>query len=79
MLMIKYESTFKKDYKRIVKRGYDVRLLEAVISILAEEQPLPEKYRDHSLSGEYSGCRECHITPDWLLIYQISHSELMWG
>ncbi|MBQ8074357.1 MAG: type II toxin-antitoxin system YafQ family toxin [Oscillospiraceae bacterium] len=77
MLTIKYESTFKKDYKRIVKRGYDVRLLEAVIGILAEEQPLPEKYRDHSLSGEYSGCRECHITPDWLLIYQISHSELI--
>ncbi|MBQ3371743.1 MAG: type II toxin-antitoxin system YafQ family toxin [Oscillospiraceae bacterium] len=77
MLTIRYESTFKKDYKRIVKRGYDVRLLETVIGLLAEEQPLPEKYRDHSLLGEYSGCRECHITPDWLLIYQISRSELI--
>lgn len=52
MLTIRYESTFKKDYKRIVKRGYDVRLLETVIGLLAEEQPLPEKYRDHSLLGE---------------------------
>ena len=77
MLTIKYESTFKKDYKRIVKRGYDVRLLETVIGLLAEEQPLPEKYRDHSLSGDYGGCRECHITPDWLLIYQVSRSELI--
>ncbi len=77
MLTIRYESAFKKDFKRIVKRGYDVRLLETVISLLAEEKPLPEKYRDHNLSGEFYGCRECHITPDWLLIYQVSQSELI--
>lgn len=77
MLTIKYQITFKRDYKRIVKRGYDVRLLEKVISLLAEQKPLPEKYRDHNLSGNYTGCRECHITPDWLLIYEIKEDELL--
>ena len=71
MLTIKYQTAFKKDYKRIVRRGYDVRLLEEVISILAEQKPLPEIYRDHNLSGE------CHITPDWLLIYEIKNNELV--
>lgn len=77
MLTIKYQSAFKKDYKRIVKRGYDIRLLEEVISILANQEPLPEKFRDHSLLGKYTGCRECHITPDWLLIYEIDGNELI--
>jgi len=77
MLTIKYESTFKKDFKRIVKRGYDVRLLEEVIGILASRKPLPEKYRDHNLSGEFSDCRKRHITPNWLLIYKISNEELI--
>ena len=77
MLTIKYETSFKKDFKRIVRRGYDVRLLETVIELLAGGQTLPEKYRDHALSGSYSECRECHITPDWLLIYQINNSELI--
>lgn len=77
MLTIKYQSAFKKDYKRIVKRGYDIRLLEEVISILANQEPLPEKFRDHSLLGKYIGCRECHITPDWLLIYEIDGDELI--
>lgn len=77
MLTIKYQSAFKKDYKRIVKRGYDIRLLEEVISILANQDPLPEKFRDHSLLGKYTGCRECHITPDWLLIYEIDGDELI--
>lgn len=77
MLTIKYQSAFKKDYKRIVKRGYDIRLLEEVISILANQEPLPEKFRDHGLLGKYTGCRECHITPDWLLIYEIDGEELI--
>lgn len=77
MLTIKYESTFKKDFKRIVKRGYDIRLLENVIEMLANGQVLPEKYRDHSLFGDYADCRECHITPDWLLVYKISNAELI--
>ncbi len=77
MLRIRYETSFKKDYKRIVKRGYDIRLFETVVELLANEQLLPEKYRDHSLSGDYSGFRECHITPDWLLIYRIDNQELI--
>ena len=55
MLTIRYQTAFKKDYKRIVRRGYDVRLLEEVITILAEQRPLPEIYRDHNLSGDYIG------------------------
>lgn len=77
MLTIKYQAAFKKDYKRIVKRGYDIRLLEKVIELLADQKPLPEKNRDHQLTGNYAGCRECHITPDWLLIYEVSESELI--
>ena len=77
MLTIKYQAAFKKDYKRIVKRGYDMRLLEKVIELLANQKPLPEKNRDHQLSGYYAGCRECHITPDWLLIYEVADEELI--
>ena len=77
MLKIRYHASFRKDYKRIVKRGYDVKLLEDIINKLANCETLPEKNRDHNLSGEYSGCRECHITPDWLLIYEIDNGELI--
>ena len=77
MLTIKYETSFKKDFKRIVRRGYDIRLLEKVIEMLANGQVLPEKYRDHSLAGEFADFRECHITPDWLLIYRINDDELI--
>ena len=77
MLTIRYETTFKKDFKRIVRRGYDVRLLEEVIELLANGRTLPEKYRDHNLTGNYADCRECHITSDWLLIYKISDHELV--
>lgn len=77
MLTIKYQAAFKKDYKRIVKRGYDMRLLEKVIELLANQKPLLEKNRDHQLSGDYAGCRECHITPDWLLIYEVADEELI--
>lgn len=78
MLTIKYQSSFKKDYKRIVRRGYDVRLMETVIELLAAQTDLPPKYHDHRLvSGRYAGCRECHITPDWLLIYKVKNDELV--
>ncbi|MBD5505732.1 MAG: type II toxin-antitoxin system YafQ family toxin [Lachnospiraceae bacterium] len=77
MLKIRYHTSFRKDYKRIVKRGYDVKLLEDIINKLANGETLPEKNRDHNLIGEYSGCRECHITPDWLLIYEIDNGELI--
>lgn len=77
MLTIKYQSAFKRDYKRIKKRGYDTRLLEKAIEILAAGQTLPLEYRDHPLSGDYIGCRECHLAPDWLLVYEIIEGELL--
>ncbi len=76
MLTIKYHSAFKKDYKRIQRRGYNIALLVEVIQTLADGRALDPKYRDHALSGDYSGCRECHIAPDWLLIYEICKEEL---
>lgn len=69
-------SRFKRDLKTVKKRGYALDLLGAVVDTLAQGEPLQEKYKDHNLSGNYSGCRECHITPDWLLIYEIDGDEL---
>ena len=79
MLTIRYHTRFKKDYKLAIKRGCDIRELQNVITLLASELSLPEKHRDHALSDskEYKGMRECHIEPDWLLIYQILHNELI--
>lgn len=77
MLTIKFHSSFKKDYKRVIKRGYNVKLMEDVINKLVKQEQLPEKNRDHALSGDYMGFRECHITPDWLLIYEINNKELI--
>ena len=74
---IKPTSRFQKDLKRIQKRGYDLSLLNAIIKKLANGEQLPEKNRDHNLSGDYSGCRECHITPDWLLVYEFDNGELI--
>ena len=73
---IKPTTQFKKDLKTIQKRGYNLNLLTEVIQLFADGQKLPEKNRDHSLSGNFAGCRECHITPDWLLIYELSESDL---
>lgn len=76
MLTINFHKAFKKDYKRILRRGYDVHLLEQVIQLLVEQKTLPPKYKDHLLEGSYAGYRECHITPDWLIIYKIEHQQL---
>lgn len=77
MLTIKYHTLFKKDFKRIKKRGYDISRLEKIVELLANEVPLPEQFNDHNLSGNYNGFRECHIAPDWLLIYQVNNNELV--
>ena len=79
MLEIKFTGQFKKDYKMAVKRGLDTKKLEHVISLLCEEKNLPPENRDHALtdSKDYKNMRECHIEPDWLLIYQISKTELI--
>ncbi len=73
---IKRTSRFKRDYKRIVKRQYDVRLLEHAVALLASGEALPEHYLDHALKGDFAGLRECHIAPDWLLIYETDDGKL---
>lgn len=77
MLEIRPTGRFKRDLKLAAKRGYDFSPLEAVIDQLCRQEPLPEKNQDHGLSGEYEGCRECHIAPDWLLIYRANTTELI--
>ncbi|EGP4752114.1 type II toxin-antitoxin system YafQ family toxin [Enterococcus faecium] len=77
MLNIFYTSQFKKDYKKAKKQGKDLNKLKEVLSFLQKGYSLPENYRDHSLTGNYIGFRECHISPDWLLIYKIDNSQLM--
>lgn len=74
---IKPTVKFQKDLKRAYRRGYDISLLTNVIKKLADGEPLPQKNKDHALIGNYAGCRECHITPDWLLIYEVECGELI--
>lgn len=75
--VVKFTSQFKKDYKQAIKRGRDVQLLDTVIALLAAGDPLPEHNRDHALTGNWIGFRECHILPDWLLIYHIASDVLV--
>ena len=77
MYKIRPSSRFQRDLKKIKKRNYDISLLERVLKMLAAGEELPAKYRDHALVGDFTGCRECHITPDWLLIYEIYEEELI--
>ena len=76
---IEISTKFKKDYKLAMKRGCNPHLLEEVVNMLANGEDLPEKYRDHDLDGNFNGCRECHIQPDWLLIYRIDKNLLILG
>ena len=76
MYIVKPTSNFRKDMKRVQRRGYDIDLLTEIIEKLAAGEKLNEKHNDHPLKGQYVGCRECHITPDWLLIYKISGNAL---
>ena len=73
---LKPTSKFKQDIKTAKKRGYDLSLLTEVLDILAAGEQLPPKDKDHNLIGNYKGCRECHIQPDWLLIYEVSENVL---
>lgn len=77
MYKIRPSSRFQRDLKKIKKRNYDISLLERVLKMLAAGEKLPAKYRDHALVGDFAGCRECHIAPDWLLIYEVRESELI--
>ena len=79
MLKIKFQGRFKKDYQQSIRRGCDPKRLMQVITLLADQQPLPPNYKDHALkdSKRCKGMRECHIQPDWLLVYQIDQEMLL--
>jgi mRNA interferase YafQ len=77
MISIRRVSKFKADYKRCLKRGCNIDLLHAIIESLADGKRLASRYKDHPLQGEFKDCRECHIQPDWLLIYMLTNSELV--
>lgn len=72
-----HTSVFKKDLKKALKRGCNMKLLDDIVEKLLCGEPLPEKNRDHSLTGNWKGHRECHITPDWLLVYRIIENTLI--
>ena len=76
MYNIDYTNRFRKDVKRCQKRGLDINKLQTVIKILAEEGTLPELYKPHKLSSQFAGCWECHIQPDWLLVWRQNDLEL---
>ncbi len=77
MYRIVATGKFKKDLKTVIKRGYNMKLMDEVVTKLSNGEKLPEKNKDHALVGNYVGKRECHITPDWLLIYEIDNGELI--
>ncbi|MGD8263009.1 MAG: type II toxin-antitoxin system YafQ family toxin [Desulfobacterales bacterium] len=76
MRSIRRDTQFKRDVKRLTKQNKDFEKLKTIIQLLVEGEKLPAKTRDHRLKGTLKDCRECHIEPDWLLIYRIEGSEL---
>lgn len=77
MYEVVLSNCFRKDLKLAAKRGCDLALLNSIVDRLAQGETLPAKHRDHSLTGDYIGFRECHIQPDWLLIYRTEGEALM--
>jgi mRNA interferase YafQ len=78
MRLIKTTGQFERDYKRIARRGWAMDKLKTVMRRLAEGEKLEPRYRDHKLTGSYAGRRECHIEPDWLLIYELTPTEILY-
>jgi len=76
MLLVVYRNKFKKNLDLMIRRGRDPGKIKLVIITLVNEQPLDPKLRDHALTGNFSGFRDCHIEPDWLLIYRIEADTL---
>lgn len=76
MYQVKFTTAYKKSYKLMKKRGLDISLLDEVVDLLRQGKQLEERYRDHGLTGNFAGFRECHIKPDWLLIYLIENDIL---
>ena len=77
MLELASTAQYRRDFKRIVRRGLNTALLKEVIQQLCEQKTLDPKHKDHPLKGSYAGLRECHIQPDWLLIYEIDGDSLI--
>ena len=77
MKKIRRTSRFKRDVKRMQRQGRELEKLKRVLETLVEGEPLAERYRDHVLVGQYRGTRECHIEPDWLLIYELAETEIV--
>lgn len=76
MYQVKFTTAYKKAYKLMKKRGLDISLLDEVVGLLRQGRQLEERYHDHGLTGDLAGFRECHIKPDWLLIYLIENDIL---
>lgn len=77
MLDVHLTSNFRRDYRRMVKRGMKPGDLKKIVDLLRARQPLPFKHRDHALTGDYEGFRECHIKSDWLLVYRVDGDKLI--
>lgn len=76
MYQVKFTTAYKKAYKLMKKRGLDISLLDEVVDLLRQGKQLEKRYHDHGLTGDLAGFRECHIKPDWLLIYLIENDIL---
>jgi len=74
---VRQTTKFRKDLKKMLKRGADRTKLSVVVKMLAQGKPLPPQCRDHALTGDMAGTRDCHITPDWLLLYRIENDVLV--
>lgn len=77
MYNLRFTNKIQRNIKLMKKRGKNLEKLKTVLKLLQEGKELPAKYKDHALSGNYTGCRECHIEPDWLLVYEIINEELI--
>lgn len=77
MYKLQLSGRFKKSYKKCIKRGYDKSLFEEVVTILMKGEQLPAKYKNHPLHGNYEGWNDCHILPDWILVWKYNHDELI--
>ena len=77
MYNLRFTNKIQRNIKLMKKRGKDLDKLTVVLKLLQNDEELPSKYKDHALTGNYIGCRECHIEPDWLLVYEIINEELI--
>jgi mRNA interferase YafQ len=75
-LLIRQSTQFRRDVKRLLRQGVDISKLEQVVATIVAQEPLQERLRDHALVGNWKGFRECHIQPDWLLIYRVDEDQL---